>query len=410
VPQTFDFLIIGGGIVGLSIARELKSRHPAASIVVLEKERSSGEHASGRNSGVLHSGIYYTSDSLKANLTREGNRALLAYGEEKRIPVLRCGKLIVARSEKEHPALDELLCRAAANGVTVESVCQEEAGKIEPRAKTAGRALFVTSTSSVDPSAVMRALVDDCRTAGVQIHTSTRYLGRTSSNAIRTTAGEFAVGFLVNCGGLQADRIARGFGFSKNYRILPFKGLYLESDEPAGALRCHVYPVPAETNPFLGVHATVKADGRWKIGPTAIPAFWRENYQGLSRFDPGEFIEIVAREIGLLFGSDFEFRRLAWEELRKHSRKRIVALASELIDGVAPDRFTGWGRPGIRAQLVDIRERSLVSDFVLEGDDRSIHILNAVSPGFTCALPFARLVCGHIEASFAARATVSAID
>jgi len=215
---------------------------------------------------------------------------------------------------------------------------------------------------------------------------------------VQTSASAYSAGFVVNCAGVYADKIALDFGFSRRYRILPFKGLYLESGEPPGSLRCHVYPVPAKTNPFLGVHATVKADGHWKIGPTAIPALWRENYGGLEGFHAGEFLEIAARQISLLFGSDFDFRRLAWDEIRKQSRRRIVALAGELVDlASSPSPGFRQGVPGIRAQLVDIESKQLVSDFVLEGDDRSLHVLNAVSPAFTCALAFARLVADRVE-------------
>lgn len=410
--QTCDFLVIGGGIVGLTVARELKSRHPESSVAVLEKERSCGEHASGRNSGVLHAGFYYGPGTLKARFARDGNREMSAYCASRGLPLTACGKLVVARNESELPSLDRLAGQAAANGVAVEMLTDREAREIEPRAKTAGRALFSPTTSAVDPIAVMRSLERDCREAGVSILTGTAFLGISRSvgaPSIRTTNGEISAGRLVNCAGLQADRIARRFGFSEHNRILPFKGLYLESDEPASSLRCHVYPVPAPTNPFLGVHASVKSDGRWKIGPTAIPAFWRENYHGFSRFDLGELIDVAAREIGLLFGSDFEFRRLAWEELKKHSRRRLLALAGELVSDVVPERFTRWGRPGIRAQLVDTRRRALVSDFVIEGDGRSTHVLNAVSPGFTCAFPFARLVADAVLSSDA-RATVAATD
>lgn len=388
---TSDFLIVGGGVVGLSVAREIAEREPRAKIALIEKEPFLGAHASGRNSGVLHSGIYDTADSLKARLTKDGNAALSAWCDAKQIPVRRCGKLIVARRESEHPMLDELLRRGAANGVAVEDLPESEARKIEPRAKTAGRALFVPSTASVDPRRVIDGLESDCRERRVAIATSTCYLGIGPGDLVRTSAGSRSAGFVVNCAGLYADRVARDFGFSRRYRILPFKGLYLEAPEPAGSLRCHVYPVPAATNPFLGVHATVKADGRWKIGPTAIPAFWRENYSGFANFDAGELVEIAAREISLLFGSRFDFRRLAWEELRKQSKKRIVALATKLVARIGTPGWT-WGVPGIRAQLVDVESRTLVGDFVLEGDDRSLHVLNAVSPAFTCCLTFAKIV------------------
>ncbi|HET9794703.1 MAG TPA: FAD-dependent oxidoreductase, partial [Thermoanaerobaculia bacterium] len=390
--STCDYLIIGGGVVGLSVARELKLRRPDARIMLIEKEDSLGAHASGRNSGVIHCGIYYTADSLKARLTKEGNAALVAFCAEKKIPVRRCGKLIVARSEAEHPMLDELLRRGAANGVEVQDLSEEEARKIEPRARTAGRALFVRSTASVDPRLVVAALAEECRDLGIAIATRTAYRGLVPSSRnsnprsrnltpfapspggeggtlkVRTSGGDFSAGFLVNCAGLYADKVARDFGFSQRYRILPFKGLYLESPEPAESLRCHVYPAPSKTNPFLGVHATVKPDGHWKIGPTAIPALWRENYRGLERFDAGELGEIAFRQLSLLFGSGFDFRRLAWEEVRKQSRRRLLALAGHLMEGVSTDQPWKWGTPGIRAQLVDVESKRLVDDFVLEGD------------------------------------------
>ena len=165
---------------------------------------------------------------------------------------------------------------------------------------------------------------------------------------------------------------------------------------PIWAFKTHIYPVPDLRNPFLGVHFTVRADGRAKIGPTAIPALWREQYRGLENFSAGELLEIAWRGVGLLVSSDFDFRRLAAEELLKYSRPRLVALAAALATDVRPESYVRWGEAGIRAQLLDIRARRLVMDFLVEGDARSLHVLNAVSPGFTCALPFAGHVCGRI--------------
>jgi L-2-hydroxyglutarate oxidase LhgO len=177
---------------------------------------------------------------------------------------------------------------------------------------------------------------------------------------------------------------------------MPFKGLYLYSDEPAGAIRTNIYPVPDLKNPFLGVHFTVTVDGRAKIGPTAIPALWREHYQGIGRFRASEFVTIMAQTIGLLVSSRFGFLRLAAQEALKYSRARMVSLAGALVEGVKPEHYRRWGRPGIRAQLVNVATRTLEMDFVLEGDSKSMHVLNAVSPGFTCALPFSDYVCDRI--------------
>lgn len=400
--DTRDFLVIGGGVVGLSVARELKRRHPKASVALLDKEDGPSRHASGRNSGVLHAGFYYTADSLKARFTRSGNLAWTEYCRERGLPLRACGKLVVASSEAELPVLDELLRRGLANGVPVELVDEKRAREIEPRAKTLGRALFSPSTSVVDPAACLAALVKDAQSEGIDLRWNTPYRGR-SGRVVRAGAGTIEAGYVVNAAGLYADRVARDYGFSQNYRILPFKGLYLYSDEPAGAFRTHIYPVPDIRNPFLGVHFTVTVDGHAKIGPTAIPGLWRENYGGLSGFSASELAEITCRQAGLFFGAGFDFRRLAWEEIQKNSKNVLASLAARIADGVKTSDYRRWGKPGMRAQLVDVNKKTLVMDFVLEGDAGSMHVLNAVSPGFTCAMPFAAHVCDGVEGMLKSR-------
>lgn len=392
-----DFLVIGGGIIGVTIALEMRRRFPDSNVVLIEKEPACGLHASGRNSGVLHAGFYYTADSLKARFTRDGNRELTAYCRERRLPINACGKLVVARNAAEHAGLEELLRRSRKNNVTLESISADEARKIEPRVKTHERALFSPTTSSVDPGAVMASLVGDLQQAGVQVQTGVAYLGL-GRGAVSTSAGPVHPGYVINAAGLYADHVARDFGFSADYRILPFKGVYLYGDDGAEHLRTNIYPVPDLANPFLGVHLTVTVDGHVKIGPSAMPAFWREQYEGVRRFRAGECADIVRREAGLFLRNDFGFRGLALRELKKYSRRHLVALASELAYDIRPERYRQWGQPGIRAQLVNIRERRLEMDFRFEGDERSFHVLNAVSPAFTCAFPFSRYVAGQVEA------------
>ena len=392
-----DFLLIGGGIIGISIARELKKRYPDSSVCILEKEPECGLHASGRTSGVLHAGFYYTADSFKARFTRDGNQRLTEYCDSKNIKLNKCGKLVVAQNESELKWLDELMGRAGKNGVPLESITEEESKSIEPRVKTFQRALFSPSTSSVNPKDLLQAIQFDAIQEGVQICTNARYLHRKDKKVIQASNGLFEAGYLINVAGLYADKIGRDFGFSEDYRILPFKGLYLYSNEPAGSLRTHIYPVPDLANPFLGVHFTVTTDGKTKLGPTAIPAFWREQYEGWGNFSFNELTEILLRQAGLFLSSNFDFKALAFRELKKYSRTKMVSLASSLAKGVDIKNYRQWGKPGIRAQLLNIREKKLEMDFVLEGDDSSMHILNAVSPGFTCALPFAEYVCDQIK-------------
>jgi len=393
--KTFDFVVIGGGILGLSIAREIKRRYHDAAVVILEKEKECGLHASARNSGVLHAGFYYSADSLKAKFTRLGNQVLTQYCESKKLPINKCGKLVVAKDAGELKQLDELLRRGRLNGVPLEEISESEAHRIEPRVKTYQKAIFSPTTSSVDPVQVVQAIKEDALEEGIAIHEGVQYLKK-SKGGMLTSAGLYDAGFVVNCAGLYADKVALDFGFSRRYRIVPFKGLYLYSDEPAGSLKTNVYPVPDLRNPFLGVHFTVLADGRVKIGPTAIPALWREQYSLFENFKLSEFVEVVSRELGLFLFSDFGFQKLAFEETLKQSSTIMVRLASKIMRDVKPSHYRRWGSPGIRAQLVDIKLRKLVMDFVVEGDSKSIHILNAVSPGFTCAIPFSQHVCDKI--------------
>jgi L-2-hydroxyglutarate oxidase LhgO len=393
-----DFLIIGGGVIGLNIARHLRRLYPGSSVHLLEKEVDCGLHASGRNSGVLHAGFYYSPDSLKAKFTWQGNRLLTEYCESKGIPLNKCGKLVVAKDLADHAGLDELARRGQLNGIPLESISEAEAKTIEPRVKTCERALFSPATSTVDPTLVMEAMKNDALKEGVRIHCGVRYQ-KCSQNRVVTTAGVFEAGYVVNAAGLYADRIAREFGFSEHYRILPFKGLYLYSSEPAKAIRTNIYPVPDLKNPFLGVHFTVAASGKVKIGPTAIPGLWREHYGGTANFRWDELVEVALRGMGLLVSSNFDFKTLAMREITKYSKATMVSLASQLAEGIKPEHYQVWGKPGIRAQLVDIKKRKLEMDFVLEGDGHSMHVLNAVSPAFTCSLPFSEYVCQQITAT-----------
>jgi len=395
--QTTDFLVVGGGILGLTLALDLKHRYGDCSVTLLEKEQACGLHASGRNSGVLHAGFYYSADTLKARLTREGNSQLAAYCTERKLPLLRCGKLVVATSAADLPGLEELQRRGTANGVTLELLTAEEARRIEPRARTHEWALFSPRTATVSPSAIMASLVADARAAGITIRTGTAYRGRVrGAGSVQTTNGLLEPGYVVNAAGLYADRVARDYGFSERYRILPFRGLYLLGEPGALRLRTHIYPVPTLANPFLGVHLTRCLDGSEKIGPSAMPALWREHYGGLGGFSISECLTIAGREL-MMLASDPVFRRLAVAELGAGGRGGLVRRAAALVDGIHPAAFQRWGRPGIRAQLYDLRERRLEMDFRYEGDDRSFHILNAVSPAFTCALSLAAYLGQQID-------------
>ncbi len=397
MTQEHDFLIIGSGVIGLTIAATLKQKNPSYRILLIEKEADVATHASGRNSGVLHAGFYYTADSLKAKLTVAGNRAMKKYCQQKNLPVNLCGKLVVALNETELEKLHELEKRGKLNGSNVRLIDVEEAEALEPNVVTHKKALYSPDTATIDPKAVCLSLKNDLLQAGVEFRFDTRYLGR-KDNVVQTSQGDFAAKRIVNCAGLYADKVAQDFGFGERYTMIPFKGLYLKYTKNKTDVRMHIYPVPNLKNPFLGVHFTKTVNGDIKIGPTAIPAFWRENYEGWGRFDAAEMLSVLGHEAVLFLRNSFGFRDLAQEEIKKYGRDYFVGLAQKMVKSIDPAGFTEFTKPGIRAQLLDKKELKLVQDFVVEGDQRSTHVLNAVSPAFTCAFPFAEFVLNnHIK-------------
>ena len=387
-----DFLIIGAGIIGLSIAKSLQERYPDASISIIEKERDVAMHASGRNSGVLHAGFYYTADSLKARFTREGNARMKAFCREHGLKLNPCEKVVVARNDAEVETLFELDKRGKANGVDVRIIDEKELASIDPNVRTHRFALHSPTTATVNPKEVVRKLRDIVMERGAGLYLDTRYLYRVGLGRVKTSRSTFEAETIINCAGLHADRIAKQLGFGENYTIIPFKGIYLKYSGDDRPILTNIYPVPNLKNPFLGVHYTVTVDGKIKIGPTAIPAFWRENYEGFKNFDIDDLVEILWYEAKLFVTNRFNFRSLAFEEFRKYSKTHLAALARDMVKTIDPTKFDTWSTPGIRAQLLDTRTLELVQDFVVEGDEGSVHVLNAVSPAFTCALSFGEWV------------------
>jgi len=393
---SYNYLILGGGIVGLTIARELSVKYPKSSIAVLEKEADISMHSSGRNSGVLHAGFYYTADSLKAKFTVAGNKAMKKYCKENGLKLNECGKVVVARSKTEVKGIDTLYQRGVKNGVDLTVIDKQSLKEIEPNARTFEKALYSPTTATVDPVEISQCLKKELLEKGITFRLKEGYLKRQRGNIIVTTKGNTVTAdVIINCAGLYADKIAQDYGFSSAYTILPFKGIYLKYSGFDHPIKTNIYPVPNMENPFLGVHYTVTVDNHIKIGPTAIPAFWRENYSGLDNFALSEFLDISMIESNLLLRNNFNFRSLAFEEIKKYWKPYYRRLASELVHQIDGPKFKDWTKPGIRAQLMHKRSKELVQDFVIEGDKASVHILNAVSPAFTCSIPFAEHVVSN---------------
>lgn len=391
-----DYTVVGGGVVGIAIARELATR--GRSVAVLEKEPTLARHASGRNSGVLHAGFYYAPGSLKARLCRDGNRLLREFCFERGCPIVQDGKVVVARNRKEVDALYELERRGRVNDVDVRIIGRKELEALEPAAQTYEKALYSPHTAVVDPVRVCEALADDARSRGVEFFLDTAVSGLDRDHRVLLTSrGEVAFRHLINCAGAYADRIAHLFGVGREYRMLPFKGTYYELvPHRRGLVRSNIYPVPDLNTPFLGVHFTKTVDGRVIIGPTATPVFGREAYEGLFDTQRGDAWPIFTTEIALWVRNEARFRAIAWAELRRCIKPWFVREARQLVPAIRGEDMVPSSHLGIRAQLVNLREKTLASDFIVERTDHSTHVLNAVSPAFTCSLAFATYVVDRV--------------
>ena len=386
LPGRVDVAVIGGGILGLAVARELLRRRPDLQLAVLEREARLATHQTGHNSGVVHAGLYYAPGSLKARLCRQGQIALGRYAEEHGIPYERCGKLVVARDASELGPLEALRTKAEANGVPgLEVVGLERIREIEPHV-AAIRGLWSPSTGIIDYVTVTHAFADDIRGAGGTIH-----LGHEVSSIreapdgliLGTNHGELPAGRVIACAGLWADRVAALSGTAGSEQIIPFRGDYYSLTPDARSLvRGLIYPVPDPRFPFLGVHFTRRIDGQVWAGPNAVLAFARTGYRRR---------DVNARDLAAIMGSR-GFLRLAgrfWrtgaaEMWRDWSRAAFLAELQRFVPELRADQIS-FGPSGIRAQAVDLDGR-LVDDFRFRGTDRILHVVNAPSPAATASL------------------------
>jgi L-2-hydroxyglutarate oxidase LhgO len=386
-----DILICGGGIIGLTIARELLKKG-YENLIILEKEEEIGRHASGRNSGVLHAGIYYTRDSLKARLCLKGNHLMKDYCQQKNIPVFETGKVIVAKNEGETKGLEELYQRALDNGAKVALIDDKRLKSVEPFARTFKRALFSPETAVIKPQTILDSIEKELIDSGnVKMLKGLEFRGMNSNSEVITTNGNICFDLFVNAAGAYSDRIAHLWGTGQNYKILPFRGTYRKLiKEKSHLVNGNIYPVPDIRNPFLGVHFTKAADGTVYIGPTAIPAFGRENYEFFKGMDR-ELFQILLRE-GILFFTNAGFRKAAVSEPGKYFLRSFFEEIKDMIHDLNIEDILPSHKVGIRPQLVDWQKKELVMDFAVLKHKNSIHILNAVSPAFTSSMAFAEFV------------------
>lgn len=392
----YDYAIIGGGIVGLSTAWQLKKREPGASIVLVEKEDEVSKHQTGRNSGVIHAGIYYPPDSLKAQLCREGVTATVEFCEAHGVAYEQCGKLIVATDESELGRLDNLYNRANENGLDVEMIDAAAMKELEPN--IAGvRALLSPKTGIVDYPGMCRAMAAEFVADGGEVRLGTGVTGMNESGQhveIRTNTGAtITAGYVIACGGLQADRLASMLGVRAGFRIVPFRGGYYALPPTGNDLIKHlIYPVPNPDLPFLGVHLTRMIDGSVTVGPTAFLGLKREGYgrlnisirDSLSTLSyPGTW-RLLSKHVGA-----------GLAELRNAVSRRSFARQIQKYCPLLTHKDLRPWPTGVRAMAVD-PAGNMIDDFLFANTARSLHVCNAPSPAATSAIPIGRTICDKV--------------
>jgi L-2-hydroxyglutarate oxidase LhgO len=399
----YDVAIIGGGILGLSSARELLRAHPGLRVGVIEKGSEVAGQQTGHNSGVIHSGIYYRPGSLKAQFCVDGRSSMVEFCEEHGIAYERCGKLIIASQPEELPRLEALYERGTANGVPgLELVGPERAVEIEPHV-TALQALWSPATAIVDFAAVTREYARHVAEGGGTVELGTKVLGIREvgdSVVVETDRGEREAKHVINCAGLHSDRIARLMGVATGLQIVPFRGEYYTlRKEREQLVRGLIYPVPDPELPFLGVHFTRNVKGYVEAGPNAVLATAREGYRKRD-FDLGDFAET------LRFPGFWRVARREWrtgiDEVNRSLRKSVFTKdLQKMVPEIREEDLTAGGS-GVRAQAVR-RDGTLLDDFAIERSERAVHVLNAPSPGATSSIEIGKHIAALAAEAFSLR-------
>jgi len=391
MAQHYDYAIVGGGIIGLSLGLSIYEKFPKSRVVIIDKESSTGLHASGRNSGVLHAGFYYSPDSLKAKFCANGNEYLRKIISDDELPIRNCGKVVVAQSDLDLPRLETLLQRGVANGVELELLDEKELRKFEPLAKTHSKFLWSPNTAVSDPILVTNSIQRRYLAAGGEIRFNSE-CEITQESELRIEGSPVIADRIINAAGGGAIHLAHKVGVGLHYSQLPVLGLYKVATQREIGLQRLVYPVPNPVNPFLGVHFTLTVDGSVKIGPTAIPILGREQYSFTSIPDWKDLASSGASLASLLSTSPRNLVHLAKTELPKMATRVLVSGGEALVPNLPKDIKWKPKKPGIRAQLIDRRSGQFEMDYVVEKNENQVHILNAVSPGWTSSMPFAKWV------------------
>lgn len=389
--QQYDLVIAGAGIIGISAGIAALESRPSLKVLIVEKASQLAEHASGRNSGVLHAGFYYSPESLKARFCREGNSEIKQFARKFEIPFNQCGKVVVTKSDLEASRLEILFDRGIANGVDIEILPESRLVEFEPNARTSKNFIWSPTTAIMDPVEFLKKLLSHYISMGGKIEFNQKVDFSISGGdiVVSTNNKQLKTKQIINAAGAQSDLLGRKIDVGTDYLVIPFKGNYRKSNVKSASKRL-IYPVPHEINPFLGVHTSLTTDGFLKIGPTAIPALGRENYKGLQGVKFSELPGIVAALKRLARSANHDLVEIIKMELPLLQENQIIKSVSMMMnEDLQVYQWTKM-RSGIRSQLINIHTGDLVQDFIVEKKLNSMHFLNVVSPGWTSALPFTR--------------------
>ena len=387
-----DVIVIGGGVVGLSIAIALQESQGNLQIIIAEKEERVILHASGRNSGVIHAGFYYSSESLKSKFCRLGNSELKKFCRDQKLPLLEIGKVVVAKNEDDVKRIAVLAERAQANGVDIDFLEESNLPKYEPMAKTYEKFLWSPATAIAGPKDVGEALERVFLERGGEILFKEKLLHFQGNTAVFASGNVVGFKACVNSAGAGALAIANKCGIGKEFGLLPVLGGYISTSKNNIPLRTMVYAAPHPLSPFLGIHFTPTLDNQVKIGPTAIPVFGSEQYSVLDGFSAQELGSTLRALNSYVLGDPLSAVKTLGNQLSQANLRSMVNAASDLVPNTPEPKVWSRGKAGIRSQLVDLNKREFVQDFVISESPGVVHILNAVSPGWTSALPFGRYV------------------
>ena len=394
INKDYDHIIIGAGIIGISLGLALLERNPSRKVLIIDKENKPGVHASGRNSGVLHAGFYYSPDSLKAKFCRLGNLELRKFCKENNLRILETGKVVVCQDKQDVLRLEELYRRGVENGVDIEIHSFQELNRIEPAAQTIDKFIWSPTTAVGSPKDVIEKLSKKFVKSGGKFlfNQKVKLIKKNNEVLIQTKSANYFAKAIINSAGAYAAELAKQVNVGREYVCMPFLGAYKKTNLLSQNPKRLVYPVPNPVNPFLGVHTTITLNNELKIGPTAFPVIGKEQYKAIDGFSFKDLAEFLSSSRALLRSNSVNLLGLAQEEVLKLFTKPLLKRTQKLSDSLQINKNWVKHPSGIRAQIINTKTKTIEMDYIVESDKNVVHVLNAVSPGWTSSLPFARWV------------------